>query len=73
VDRDWRHRWVAEIEEMIGTIRAGKPSAAREAVRNHIASACDTAKRVGHLPKPARIPKSRLLSATSALAGGALE
>jgi DNA-binding GntR family transcriptional regulator len=72
-DKEWRHRWVAEIEEMIATIRSGKPSAAREAVRNHIASACDTAKRVGQLPRPARIPKSKLLTATSALAGGASE
>jgi DNA-binding GntR family transcriptional regulator len=72
-DKGWRRQWVAEIEDMIATIRTGTPSAARETVRNHIASACNTAKRVGPLPKPARIPKSKLLIATSALVGGAPE
>ena len=66
-------KWVAEIEDMIATIRTGTPNAARETVRNHIASACNTAKRVGPLPKPTRIPKSKLLMATSALVGGAPE
>jgi DNA-binding GntR family transcriptional regulator len=47
LDKEWRHRWVAEIEEMMATIRSGKPRAARQAVRNHIESACNTAKRVG--------------------------
>jgi len=47
LDKEWRHRWVAEIEEMMATIRGGKPRAARQAVRNHIESACNTAKRVG--------------------------
>jgi DNA-binding GntR family transcriptional regulator len=69
-DKAWRRQWVADIEDMIATIRTGTPNAAREAVRRHIASACDTAKRVGPSPKYARIPKSKILSVTSALAGG---
>jgi len=69
-DKEWRRKWVAEIEDMITTIRTGTPAAAREAVRRHIASACDTAKQVGTQTRPARISKARLLGATSALAGG---
>lgn len=72
VDKEWRRQWVAEIEEMIATIRTGTAGAAREAVRNHIASACNTAKRVGLLPQPARIAKSKLLTATSAFGSGGL-
>jgi DNA-binding GntR family transcriptional regulator len=66
-DKGWRHQWVTEIQEMMATIRAGKPRAARKAVRNHIASACDTAKRVGVVPKPLAAPKSKLSIATLAL------
>jgi DNA-binding GntR family transcriptional regulator len=73
LDKEWRHQWVAEIEEMIATIRTSKPRAAREAVYNHIASACNTAKRVCLLSKTAQVPESKLLTATLALAGASPE
>jgi DNA-binding GntR family transcriptional regulator len=59
VAKEWRHRWVAEVEEMTATIRSGKPAAARAAVRAHIASACNTAKRVGLMPAAAPQRQSR--------------
>ncbi len=51
LDDKWRHRCIEEIEEMIAAIRSKKPAVARRAVRNHISSACKTAKQIMLLPK----------------------
>jgi DNA-binding GntR family transcriptional regulator len=53
LDREWRHLYVAEIEDVLAAIRANKPTIARQAVRRHISSACKTAKRMMLLSKSA--------------------
>lgn len=52
LDKDWRHLCIEEIEKIIAAIRANKPTAARRAVRSHIASACRTAKQIMLLSSP---------------------
>lgn len=46
LDKEWRHRCIAEIEDMIGAIRSNKAATARQVVRRHILSACKAAKRI---------------------------
>jgi len=55
LDREWRRLCVAEIEDMIAAIRANQAANARRAVRRHISSACETAKRIMLPSKSARV------------------
>jgi GntR family transcriptional regulator, trigonelline degradation regulator len=66
LDDQWRHRCIEEIEEMIAAIRSNKPSAARRAVRNHISSACKTAKQIMLLPKRVGTARSKIFQANTA-------
>jgi GntR family transcriptional regulator, trigonelline degradation regulator len=53
LDKEWRHLCIDEIEGVIAAIRSNKPTAARQAVRRHISSACKAAKRTILLSKTA--------------------
>jgi DNA-binding GntR family transcriptional regulator len=53
MDKEWRHLCIAEIEETLAAIRANRPTAARQAVRTHISSACKTAKQIMLASEPA--------------------
>jgi DNA-binding GntR family transcriptional regulator len=63
LDQEWRQLCIEEIVEMIAAIRSNKPTAARQAVRNHISSACKTAKQIMLSPKRAGDDRTRIYSA----------
>jgi len=71
LDQQWRHRCIGEIEEMIAAIRANKPTAARQAVRTHISSACKTAMKIMSAPRRLGAAKKKTFAtaATRAKAG----
>lgn len=70
LDQQWRHLCIEEIEETIASIRANKPTAARQAVQTHISSACKTAKKIMLSPKQIGTARSRIFAAGMAAAKG---